>query len=79
VSYGGVSAGTRSVQTIKLLLAALKMVPIVEAVNIPFFAQLMDKDSGTFNGGEPHESAATVLLDELKRWTVALGSLRPAP
>jgi NAD(P)H-dependent FMN reductase len=77
VSYGGVSGGTRSVQTIKLLVAALKMIPIVEAVNIPFVGQLMDKDSGAFKGGEPHETAATVLLGELKRWTDALRALRP--
>ena len=76
VSYGGVSGGTRSVQVTKLLLAALKMVAIVEAVNIPFVAQLIDRDSGAFKGGEPHEQAATVLLDELMRWSGALQTLR---
>lgn len=76
VSYGGVSGGTRSIQSTKLLLAALKMVPIVEAVNIPFVAQLMDKDSGAFKGGDPHEKAAAALLAELMRWTGALQTLR---
>src|SRR5450432_1598506 len=46
VSYGGVSGGIRSVQMVKQPLSALKVVPIPEAVTIPFFAQLMD--SGTF-------------------------------
>jgi NAD(P)H-dependent FMN reductase len=76
VSYGGVSGGTRSVQTTKLLLAALKMVPIVEAVNIPFVGPLIDKESGAFKGGEPHAKAATLMLDELTRWTRALQTLR---
>ena len=35
VSYGGVSAGTRSVVMTKTVLTGLKMVPILEAVNIP--------------------------------------------
>lgn len=76
VSYGGVSGGTRAVQMTKQILTTLKMVPIVEAVAVPFFPQLMDKDSGKFNGGELHEKAARVMLDELLRWTDALTPLR---
>ena len=36
VSYGGVSGGIRSVQTAKLMVTGFKMMPMVEAVNIPF-------------------------------------------
>lgn len=76
VSYGGVSAGTRSVQMTKQILTTLKMVPLVEAVAIPFFSQLMDLDTGTFKGGESYEKAAMTMLSELARWTDALKPLR---
>src|SRR5437868_85321 len=36
VSYGGIAGGTRAVQLLKPVLTALKMIPITEAVNIPF-------------------------------------------
>jgi NAD(P)H-dependent FMN reductase len=36
VSYGGVSGGMRAVQTAKLMVTGFKMMPMVEAVNIPF-------------------------------------------
>jgi len=74
VSYGGVSAGTRSVQTARLMVTGLKMVPIVEAVNVPFFSQLME--NGVFKGNEATDKAVPVMLDELLRWTDALKPLR---
>lgn len=73
VSYGGVSGGLRSVQMTKQILTTLKVVPIVEAVTLPFYAQSM-KD-GVFSG-EAHEKGANAMLDELARWTTALRSLR---
>ncbi|MBK8010413.1 MAG: NAD(P)H-dependent oxidoreductase [Deltaproteobacteria bacterium] len=75
VSYGGVSGGTRSVQMAKQIVTTLKMMPIPEAVSIPFFQQHL-KDSGDFEPGEQQEKAATGMLDELLRWTLALSSLR---
>lgn len=74
VSYGGVSGGTRSVQMSKQVLTALRVMPIPEAVNIPFIAKLME--AGVFQHNELHEKAAKVMLDELIRWTGALKSLR---
>ena len=74
VSYGGAAGGTRSVQIIKPTLLALKLVPIVEAVTIPFFTKLLD--GGVFVGGEPHDQAAEVMFGELVRWTAALKTLR---
>jgi NAD(P)H-dependent FMN reductase len=74
VSYGGISAGTRSVVMSKTIVTTLKMVPLVEAVQIPFFTQLL-KD-GVFDGGETHEKSATTMLNELVRWTAALQTLR---
>ena len=72
VSYGGVAAGTRAVQMLKPVLAALKMVPLFDAVNIPFVQQFLDADRN-LQPNEIMESAATVLLDELVAW-----SSRPA-
>ena len=74
VSYGGVSAGTRSVQMTKLIVTALKMMPVPEAVAISFFTRQIE--SGVFKGGETQEKAAGVMLDELQRWTGALKPLR---
>jgi NAD(P)H-dependent FMN reductase len=76
VSYGGVSGGTRSVQMIKQIVSALHMVPLTEAVNIPFFAQHVDKESGAFSPGATQEAAAALMLDELSRWATALEPMR---
>lgn len=76
VSYGGISGGTRSVQMTKQIVSALKMVPIPEAVTIPSVARLIDAASGRFTGGSAQEKAAAAMLDELARWTRALGALR---
>jgi NAD(P)H-dependent FMN reductase len=74
VSYGGVSGGIRSVQTGKLMVTGFKMMPMVEAVNIPFFSQLME--NGAFKSNELHDKAVPVMLDELLRWANALKTLR---
>jgi NAD(P)H-dependent FMN reductase len=76
VSYGGVSAGLRGVQMSKSFVAALRMVPMVEAVSIPFFTQHIDADTGRFDPGEVQEKAAKAMLDELLKWAGALEPLR---
>jgi NAD(P)H-dependent FMN reductase len=75
VSYGGLSGGTRSVQMLKQLVTALKMMPLPEAVALPFVSQLLE--AGVFKATDAHASAATVMLDELLRWAQALKTLRP--
>lgn len=77
VSYGGVSAGTRSVQVAKQMVVSLRMMPVPEAVNIPFFAQYIDESTGVFNPPEMQAQAATMMLDELHKWSAALQPLRP--
>ncbi|MDH6219556.1 NADPH-dependent FMN reductase [Streptomyces pseudovenezuelae] len=81
VSYGGVAAGLRSVQVLKQVATALKMMPIPESVAIPFVFKHMGE--GGFRTDAPLEAAATMMLDELLRWTEALRPLRlnppPAP
>jgi NAD(P)H-dependent FMN reductase len=74
VTYGGVSGGTRSMQMGRQMATAFKMMPMTEAVNIPFVALLME--NGVFKNNETHDKAATVVLDELLRWTDALKPLR---
>jgi NAD(P)H-dependent FMN reductase len=74
VSYGGVSAGTRAVQMLKQVVTALKLVPMNEAVSIPFVQQFL-KD-GRIEPNETMNSAADVMLDELKRWAGALQPMR---
>ena len=75
VSYGGVSGGTRSVQMIKLQATALRMMPIPEAVSLPFFAKMFAAD-GSFVPDNTHDKTADAVLTELKRWTDALRVLR---
>jgi NAD(P)H-dependent FMN reductase len=75
VSYGGVSGGTRSVVMAKQVLTSLRMMPIPEAVNLPFFVRQLD-ESGKFDPGDIQDKAIVAMLDELLRWTTALESLR---
>jgi NAD(P)H-dependent FMN reductase len=79
VSYGGVSGGLRAVQSAKLLVTTLKMVPLVEGVSVPMVSAHLDGD-GRFVPNELHEASATALLGELRRWTDALTPMRqPTP
>ena len=75
VSYGGVSGGTRSVQMIKLQATALRMMPIPEAVSLPFFARMFAAD-GSFSPDATQHRAADAMLTELKRWADAMRVLR---
>lgn len=75
-SYGGVSGGTRGVQMTKQIVTTLKMMPMSEAVAIPFFAQHINNETGTFDPGEVQARAAQVMLTELLRWTEAMRMLR---
>jgi NAD(P)H-dependent FMN reductase len=78
VSYGGVAAGTRAVQAIKTVLAALKMTPAVESVPIPFFGQYIDT-AGVFNGTDQLNQAVAGMLNELVRLDALMRpSRRPA-
>ena len=76
VSYGGVSAATRSVQMTKQVVTMLKMMPMLEAVSMPMRTQFVHKETGAFDPGKVQEDASRVMLDELLRWTEALRVLR---
>jgi NAD(P)H-dependent FMN reductase len=75
VSYGGVAAGTRATQMLKQVLTALRITPMMDAVNIPFVHQRLD-ENGRLKANEEMEAGATAMLDELARWARALRPLR---
>jgi NAD(P)H-dependent FMN reductase len=77
VSYGGVAGGTRAVQMMKQVVTALRMLPLFDAVTIPFVSTLIDED-GRFQPTEIMEKAAATMLDELVRVEAALRPLRAA-
>lgn len=78
VSYGGVAAGTRAAQMLKQVLTTLSMVPLFEAVSIPFVAQFID-DGDRLAPNDTMESAATAMLDALVEWEAALRPMRERP
>jgi NAD(P)H-dependent FMN reductase len=75
VSYGGVSGGTRSAQMTKQIVTTLRMVPLFEAVQIPFVTKYIG-DNGAFQANETFDNAAKAMLDELHRWAEALKPMR---
>lgn len=74
VSYGGVSAGTRGQQMAKQTLTALKVMPIPEAVSVPFFTKHIE--NGVFVPGEVQDKALAAVMDELAKWAGALKGIR---
>jgi NAD(P)H-dependent FMN reductase len=76
VSYGGVSGGVRAVAMLKPIVTALKMMPIVESVILPFYAQHLDRETGIFSPPQVQADSAVVMLNELLRWTTALKTMR---
>ncbi len=74
VSYGGISGGMRAVEMTKHTLSVLKMVPLLEAVTLPFAAKQITADE--FGATPENEKSATAMLDELHRWAQALAPMR---
>ena len=77
VSYGGVAGGTRAVQQLKQVVTALKMIPVAESVNLPFFGQFID-ESGTVRPNDVMMRSADAMLDELARITALIRPKTPA-
>jgi NAD(P)H-dependent FMN reductase len=77
VSYGGVAAGTRAAQMIKQVVTTLSMVPLFEAVSIPFVAQFLD-DEQILRPNDTMQEASLAMLDALVRTEAALRPLRVA-
>jgi NAD(P)H-dependent FMN reductase len=77
VSYGGVAGGTRAVQMTKQIVVALRMVPLNDAVTIPFVTNMIG-DDGRFHPAEQVEASVAPMLDELAAMTAAMRSVRDA-
>ncbi len=76
VSYGGIAAGTRSMQQLTQVVTAVKLLPLDEAVNIPFVRTLVH--DGVLHASDSMERAVPSMLDELLRVQAALRPLRGA-
>ena len=74
VSYGGIAAGTRAVQMLKLVVTAVKMLPLSEGVHIPFVHQLIVE--GQLQATDEIDKAATAMLDELVAAEISLHARR---
>src|SRR5690554_780951 len=72
VSYGGVSGGTRSAESTKSILTTLGVMPLPQAVSLPFFGKSIDAETNEFTPAEVQSEAATKMLHELARWAKAL-------
>ena len=60
---------------LKQVAGSVRMVPVMEAVNIPFVRQFIGED-GELHANDVMEQAAVALLDELLRVDEALRPLR---
>lgn len=75
LSYGGISGGLRAVQSEKMLLTSVKIMPIPEAITIPAYTQHLD-ENGEFKSNALIDDSAKTMLNELFRWSEALKPLR---
>jgi NAD(P)H-dependent FMN reductase len=75
VSYGGIAAGTRSVQMLIPVVTSLGMIPVVNSVNIPVIRRMITPE-GEFTATRILEESGIAMLDELARWTADLKSVR---
>ena len=66
VSYGGIAGGTRAVEQLREVVIELQMLPLRDAVHIPFVRMALDES------GKPKDpifsQAAEALLDKLNKW-----------
>jgi NAD(P)H-dependent FMN reductase len=74
VSYGGLSAGLRAVQSLKPVVTTLAMFPLPASVALPFVSNSIS--DGVLVPGELAESSAKAMLDELVRVSAAFATLR---
>ena len=75
LSYGGISGGIRAAETARLMVNAVKMVPILETIPIPQYNQYVD-ESGNFKPNALIETSAKSVLDELLKLDTGLKIIR---
>jgi hypothetical protein len=71
-----VAAGTRSVEQLQQVVTAVKLFPLIEQVNVPFYQQFIDENEGVLRANEVMEQAAATMLDQLVTMEAALRPLR---
>lgn len=74
VSYGGLAAGTKSVQQLRQVAIALQMAPIRDEVNIPNIAKAFDESGQPVNPGLAKQADA--MFSQLMWWAKALKNAR---
>lgn len=75
VSYGGVSAGTRAVEQLRLVAVELKLVPIKEAVHLSL--RSIKTAEGAISLADPHvEASVELMMKELVWMATALKNAR---
>ena len=75
VGYGGIAGGTRAIQMLKQVVTAQKMMPLAEAVYIPFFTRYINEE-GIFAGDDALNTSADEMLRALLPWTESLKKMR---
>ena len=74
VGYGAVAAGSRSIQGLIPVVAALGMIPAARSVNIPLINRMVT--DGEFVSNPRLDESAAEMLDELSSWAADLGATR---
>lgn len=75
ISYGGISGGLRSVDSLLPVFRALKVVALPEGVHLALYNKHIDED-GKFIVDEQMEKSVTGMLNEMARWGEALKGMR---
>lgn len=75
VSYGGNSGGLRAVQQLKQVIVALNMVPVVEAVSLPFVGSMLD-ENGSLEPSQSMERSLKSMLEVVTLWNSTLSVMR---
>lgn len=76
LSYGFAFGGLGAAQALKPLIASMRMMPLMESVNIQMVTSHIDPETGTFAPIDLHESYSTIMLDALVQWEKAMHHLR---
>jgi NAD(P)H-dependent FMN reductase len=74
VSYGGISAGTRSANQVRIPASGVGLYIVGPAVNIPFAGQIVRE--GKLDANEQTHRAVPLMLDEMLKVDRALRTLR---
>jgi NAD(P)H-dependent FMN reductase len=74
VGYGGPGGGLRAVEQLRQVVVELEMVPMRQQVAVANVYRAFDQD-GRLADAEHLDRQAGAVLDELARWTTALGAV----